>query len=183
MSIFFRIKYENCQEISSSQLDNGLLEIVLPKNCSNSELNQYLNNISSDFDVIENKQKKATESFRKKVKQLIEKYKEEFNLDLRINLRIQTKTQKINDCHVQVHGISFDTNMSLITFLQFASDDILEKIVRCTVYDAACQYENLCSEYRIPISGDEYQKMTSDYNDASKQLNDFLKKNPILSIK
>lgn len=104
-------------------------------------------------------------------------------LDLRINLRIQTKTQKINDCHVQVHGISFDTNMSLITFLQFASDDILEKIVRCTVYDAACQYENLCSEYRIPISGDEYQKMTSDYNDASKQLNDFLKKNPILSIK
>lgn len=183
MGIFFRIKNEDCQEITSSQLDNGLLEIVAPKNCSKSELNQYLNSIRSELDVIENKQKKATENFRKKTKQLIEKYKEEFNLNLRINLRIQTKTKKLNDCHVEAHGISFDTNMSLVTYLQFVSDDILEKIVRCTVYDAACQYENLCSEYRIPISNDEFQKMISDYNDAAKHFNDFLKKDPVLSIK
>lgn len=212
MSIFFRIKYENCQEITSSQLDNGLLEVVVPENCSNSDIEQYLNSISSEFDVIEKKQKKATEIFRKKVEQLIEKYKKHFNLNLLINLRIQTKTRKLNDCHVELHGISFDANMSLKKHLQFVSDDILEKIVKCTVYDLACKYETLCSringivvgastfpdfekvdtsyynfpksaKYVLTIPADELEKMKSDYYDASKQLNDFLKKNPILSIK
>lgn len=187
MSIFLQIKKRNCQEITSSQLDNGLLEVVVPENCSNSDINQYVNSIlRSEFAVIENKQKKATEMFRKKVEQLIEKYKKHFNLNLQISLRIQTRTQKLNDYHVELHGTSFDANMSLIKYLQFVSDDILEKIVKVTVFDIASEYETLYYNYS---KDDKYEleildeKSKSDYYDAAKQVNDFLKKDPILSIR
>lgn len=190
MSIFLQIKKRNCQEITSSQLDNGLLEVVVPENCSNSDIDQYVDGIiSSEFAVIENKQKKATEMFQKKAEQLIEKYKKHFNLNLQISLCIQTNPQKLNDCRVEFHETSFDANMSLTKYLQFVSDDILEKVVRLTVFDIACEYETLCRnyskdyKYKLIMPDDELETMKSDCYDVEEQLNDFIKRDPIFSIR
>ena len=212
MSIFVRIEKDDCQEITSSQLENGLLEIVAPKNCSDADLNKYLNGLESEFCIIEKQQKKATKIFRKKVIQLIDKYKEELNLNFSIELRLQTKTKKLNNCNVAVHGIMFIGHMTFIAILQYASDDVLEKIVRYTMYDLACQYEQLWSEinevtmcsfkypdgegftaysseipqeakYQITISYSELQNIQSEYDEAVKQFCDYMKKNPIGTIR
>ena len=198
MSIFVRIKREDCQSIISSQLDSGLLEIVIPKNCAESEINKHLNSIRSEFAAIGVKQKEETEIFRKKVKKLIDQYAKEFELHFLIKLRLQKKTKKLNDCNVEVHGVVFQGNVSLMAILQFVDDTILERIVRYTVYDMACQYEQLWSEikerrstvllfpdnevieetrydipeaakYHIAVPYSEIQKIQSDYYDAVKQ--------------
>lgn len=212
MGIFLSIRKEDCQEITSSQLDNGLLEIVGPKSCSDAELSKYLSSISSELSAIEKKQKKKTEVFRKKVKQLIDKYEEEFKLNVFVKLRLQEKTQKLNDCNLNLYGIEFEANVALMAALQYVPEDIAEKIIRYTVYDLACMYEQRCSEikgftastirftesdvineskvevpekakYMITMPYSEIEKIQEDYKDAVKQFCDYLKKNHIASIK
>lgn len=211
MSIYIRINKEDCQEITSSH-DNGLLELVVPKDVSNADLNKYLNSISSEFAVIQDEQKKTTEIFRKKVRVLIEKYVDEFKIDnrLSIKLRLQTKTRKLNDCNVSAHGITFDANMDILGALQYLPDDVVEQIVRCTVYMIACEYEELWSniknfnvgkftypdkeeivssskipeeeKYHLNISYDEVQKIKADYAAACQKFSDLMQKAPISYI-
>lgn len=209
-SMFFSVIKEECQEMSLSQKENGLLEIVLPKSCDDKELSKYINGLGmEEYNKIVDKQKKSKEVFRKNVAKLIEKYKKEFNLPFEIKLRLQTKSNKLNDCNVEVHGIVFKGNMSIATLLQYFPDDIVEKIIRCTVYMIACEYEELFGringitmgvleytdsesehcyyseieeekKYRISLETSEIQKIKSDYELAVKQLFEEMKKKPIM---
>lgn len=207
MSIFFRIKNEDCKEVTLSQLENGILEIIAPKDYGNAEINKYLNDHAAELIEIEDKQRKATEIFRKKVKKLIDKYSEEFKLNFVTNLRLQVKTKKLNEGKVELHGILFNGNLSLMSATQFIPEEVVEKIVRYTIYTMACQYEQIWSEikgfkvgsfkfpdigdvtethygvdesgkYRLDISNDEVTKIQEDYKDAVKQFCDYMENNP-----
>lgn len=114
MSVFFRIKNENCKEVTLSQLENGILEIIAPKDYGNAEIKKYLNDHAAELAVIEDKQKKATENFRKKVKKLIDDYSDEFKLNFVTKLRLQVKTKKLNEGKVELHGILFEGNLALM---------------------------------------------------------------------
>lgn len=207
MSIFFRIKNEDCKEVSLSQLENGILEITAPKNYSNAEIKSYLNDHAEELTEIEDKQKKATEVFRKKVKKLIDEYSEEFKLNFVTNLRLQVKTRKLNEGKVELHGILFNGNLSLMSATQFIPEEVVEKIVRYTIYAMACQYEQLWSDikgfkvgafklpdiqevtethygvdesgkYHITMPYEEIQKIQEDYKEAVKQFCEYMDSNP-----
>ena len=207
-NLFFRVTKEDCQEVSSSQNENGLLEIVAPKNCDDKEIIKHIMGLgTTEYD----KQKRAKEAFRKKVSKMIDKYREEFNLPFIIKLRLQTKTKKINDCNVECHGIVFEGNLLIAAFLQYFPDELVEKIIRCTVYMMACEYEERTFElksltigtlsfpdgkiessehfdvpedakYSISLEYSEIQKIKSDYELAVKQIVDGMKRKPIMSI-
>lgn len=209
-SMFYRVIKEDCQKMSFSQKENGLLEIVMPKDYDNKELSKFISGLGSEeYSKIVDKQKKAKEVFRNKAKQMIDKYREEFKLPFLINLRIQTKTKKFNDCSVELHGIVFEGHLSLVFFLQYFSDELLEKIIRCTVFIMACEYEQRFSEldvvttnvfnisdggikrinctkipkeakYRITLEYSEIEKIKADYDAAYKQILDDMKKYPIM---
>ncbi|MEE1249178.1 MAG: hypothetical protein UHU19_08135 [Lachnospiraceae bacterium] len=211
MSVFFRIKNDDCNEVTLSQLENGILEIIAPKNYGNAEIKQYLNDHAAELEGIEDKQKKATEVFRKKVKKMIDVYSEEFKLNFVTNLRLQVKTRKLNEGKVELHGILFNGNLSLMSATQFIPEEVVEKIVRYTIYTMACQYEQLWSEikgfkvgsfkvpdigdvtethyaveetgkYRITMPYDEIQKIQDEYKDAVKQFCEYMDNNPTYSF-
>lgn len=72
-NLFFRVTKEDCQEVSSSQNENGLLEIVAPKNCDDKEIIKHIMGLgTTEYD----KQKRAKEAFRKKVSKMIDKYRD-----------------------------------------------------------------------------------------------------------
>lgn len=207
-SIFFSVIKEDCQEVSSSQNENGLLQIVVPQNSNDREIVKYIKSLGNE---VYDKQKKEKEAFRKKVSKMIDKYKEEFNLPFMIKLRIQAKTKKLNDSSVESHGIVFEGNLSIAAILQYFSDELVEKIIRCTVYMIACEYEERSFEvkgvsagtrsfpggkiessehfevpeevkYSISLEYSEIQKIKSDYESAVKEIIDGMKKQPIMSI-
>ncbi len=206
-NIFYSIIKADCQEISSSLNDNGLLEVTIPKNCTNEELSKYFYNFGEEEQSkIVDKQKKAKEVFRKKVKKMIEKYRKEFDLDLIISLRIQNDTKKLNDCRVEVHGISFDSNLLVSSFLQYSPDELVEKMIRSTVFEIACQYAELWDKiksmsagvfepsggetktqykvsekgkYRVSVPDSEIKKINEDYETACKQIVEDLSKRSI----
>lgn len=207
MSVFFRIKNENCKEVTLSQLENGILEIIAPKDYGNAEIKKYLNDHAAELAVIEDKQKKATENFRKKVKKLIDDYSDEFKLNFVTKLRLQVKTKKLNEGKVELHGILFEGNLALMSATQFIPDEVVEKIVRYTVYTMACQYEQIWSEikgfkvgsfkfpdigdvtethygveesgkYHITMPYEEIQKIQEDYKEAVKQFCEYMDDNP-----
>ncbi|MDD2978775.1 MAG: hypothetical protein PHN80_02265 [Hespellia sp.] len=207
-SLFFSVIKEDCQEMSSSQNESGLLEVVAPKNCDDKEIIKHIMGLGT---TAHDKQKNAKEAFRKKVSKMIDKYKEEFNLPFIIKLRLQTKTKKLNDCNVECHGIVFEGNLLIAAFLQYFPDELVEKIIRCTVYMMACEYEERTFElksltigtlsfpdgkiessehfdlpedakYSISLEYSEIQKIKSDYELAVKQIVDGMKRKPIMSI-
>lgn len=204
-NIFYSIIKADCQEINSSLNENGLLELTIPKNCTDEERSKYFRSLGAEErSKIADKQKKAKEAFRKKVNKMIDKYKKEFNLPLMIKLRLQNKTEKLNNCSVELHGLVFDSNLSIISILQYFPDELVEKIIRCTVYMIACQYEELCSQikgistgmfkfpdgeiesntyevseeakYRISVPYSEIEKIKADYEAACYQFREDLKK-------
>ncbi len=207
-SLFFSVIKEDCREVSSSQNENGLLEIVAPKNCDDKAIIKHIMGLGT---VEHDKQKKAKEAFRKKVSEMIDKYKEEFNLPFIIRLRLQAKTKKLNDSSVERHGIVFEGNLSIAAILQYFPDELVEKIIRCTVYMIACEYEERSFEikslsvgtrsfpdgniessehfevpeeakYSISLEYSEIQKIKSDYESAVKQILDGMKRQPIMNI-
>lgn len=212
-SVFFTVIKEDCHEVSLSQKENGLLEIVILKECDDKEAVKYLCSLDAEeCKKIVDKQKKAKEVFRNKVKILIDKYAEEFTLPFSIKFRIQTISKKINDCNVELHGNIFEGNLSIYAVLQFFSDEIVEKIIRNTVYSMACKYEIKYSEikysitnvinlkdrtiesssyaeipeelkYRVSLEYSEIKKIEADYDSAVKIVIDVLKKQPILAVK
>lgn len=211
-SMFFCLKKEDCLVIDSSQKGNGLLEIVAPKNCSDRELLEYIRGLGmEEYNKIIDRQKKAKEVFRKKVKKMIDKYKEEFDLPLMIDLRLQMRTKKLNDCNVELYGIFFKGNLSIAAGLQYYPDELIEKIIRCTIYALACKYERRFSsiknmttntfsipdgqmksceyyevpedaKYRVLLEADEAQRIISDYEAAIKQILNDMEKQPIYRV-
>lgn len=203
----FQSEKSRLQSDSLSQLENGILEVITPTDCDNSEVSRYLNEHGAELTDIEDKQKKATEFFRKKIKKLIDKYSEEFKLNFVTKLRLQVKTQKLNDGKVELHGILFEGNLALMAATQFVPEEVVEKIVRYTIYSMACQYEQIWSEikgfkvgslkvpdieevtktnypvsesgkYLITMPYDEVKKIQEDYKDAVKQFCDYIENNP-----
>lgn len=210
-NIVYSIIKADCQEISSSLNENGLLEFTIPKNCTDEEFSRYLCSLGAEErSKITDKQKKTKEAFRKKVNEMIDKYKKEFDLTLFIKLRLQNKTKKVNDYNVQIQGIEFNGNLSIISILQYFPDELVEKIIRCTVYMIACQYQELYSQvkgmsvgtfkfpdeeiesktykiseeekYRIPVPYSEIEKIKTDYEAACNQFFEDLDKHPISYI-
>ena len=153
-----------------------------------------------DIIVIQEKSKKA---FRKKVKELIDKYRKELGLDFSINLTFMTKTNKLRDWHVDLHGIVFTGYISLLAATQFFPDETVDKIIHCGVYSIAREYEQMCGQisgftwgevdiltgetisethhpgtgpkYRLPLSESEEEKIISDYRTAEKHIIQSLK--------
>ena len=163
-SILFRIHKKDCKEVSSSITENGFLEITVPKtDTADTALNKYLRDLSGEKrDEIVTLQKKNNEAFRKKVKKLIDKYQKEFDLPFVTTLQIRKQTQKLNDCRVQLHGIVYEGKVLLAPPLQYMPDDVIEKIVRCTVYMLALDYENKWSEINsITVGTGKYPDMDS----------------------
>ena len=62
-NIFYSLIIEDCQEIRSSVKENGLLELVIPKECSSKEFTDYFRSL--DLVAIADKQAKEKEKFRK----------------------------------------------------------------------------------------------------------------------
>ena len=150
--------------MSSSIAENGLLEITVPKtDTADTTHNKYLCELSGEeCDEIVTLQKKNNEAFRKKVKKLIDKYQKDFDLPFVATLQIRKQTKKLNDCRVELHGIVFEGKVFLAPLLQYMPDDVIEKIVRCTVYMLALDYENKWSEINsITVGTGEYLDMDS----------------------
>lgn len=211
-SIFFSVVKQDCQEVSALQKENGLLEIIIPSDYDNNELGKYFNSLDEEeYNKIVDKQKKAKEVFRKNVNKMINKFRDEFKLPFNIKLRIQTKTKKLSDWNIDVHGIFFEGNLSLIALLQYFSDELVEKIVRNTVLSIAREYEIKVSRiqgvatcnvdfingeiesnefygdlqninYKIPLKYDEIREIISDYETGAGQIIKDMKKQPIMSI-
>lgn len=73
--------------MSSSQIENGLLEIVMPKNYDDIEFLNYIKDLSKvEYNKILDKQEKVKKVFRENIKKLINKYKKEFKLPFTIRL-------------------------------------------------------------------------------------------------
>ena len=60
---------------------------------------------------------------------MIDEYSEEFKLNFVTNLRLQVKTRKLNEGKVELHGILFNGNLSLMSATQFIPEEVVEKIV------------------------------------------------------
>lgn len=208
-NIFYSIIKSDCQEISSSLNENGLLEFTIPKNCTDEEFSKYFRSLGTEeHSKIADKQKKSKEVFRKKVNKMIDKYRKEFDLPFMIDLRIQSKTQKINDCNGEFHGWVYESNLMIISILQYFPDELVEKIIRYTVYLIACQYEESYSKikymsvgalefpdgeesikqqyevpeeakYHVSVPYSKIKKMETDYKAACNQFSGDLKKHPI----
>ncbi len=212
-NIFFRIKKTDCEDISYKFEKNGLLEITVPRASGNAEINDFFRNLGAEqLEELADKQKKYKEAFRKKTKKKINKYLKEFDLPFLVDLQLRNQTKKLNDCHVDVHGIVIEGKMLLVSVLQFVSDEIVDKIVRCTVYMLACDYENVSNnmksitvavnkfpeeienisethyevpkemKYEITIPYDEIKKIQANYEEAVKQFVSEMKADPIMSI-
>lgn len=209
-NIFFNIIKKDCQEVSSYQKDNGLLDIVTPIEYDDNEVINYIKNLD-EYNFVVDKQKKAKEVFRKKVRKLIDKYSVEFNLPFYSKLRIQEKSNKLNICNLEVQGIVFEGIISISAIMQFFSDEIIEKIIKFSVYIIACKYEKLLSElggvvvcslnsrdkdaeytryeeipeekkYKISLENNEVEIIKSEYEFAFKEIIDYLKTQSIISI-
>ena len=196
--------------MSSSIAENGRLEITVPKtDTADTALNKYLRDLSGEKrDEIVTLQKKNKEAFRKKVKKLIDKYQKDFDLPFVTTLQIRQQTKKLNDCRVELHGIVFEGKMLLAPPLQYMSDDVIKKIVRCTVYILAVDYETKWSKinsitvgtgkypymnsfktesapvakeekYRIQYPYNEINLIKADYEKAIKQYIDEMNRAPI----
>lgn len=176
-----RIVKKDCSVITSSQLENGIYEIVAPKECGDKELSDYLNLHVSEFGLIEKQQKNATKKFRDKVDKLIDKYKEEFKLKNSFKLRMLSKMNRMFESGVEIHGIETVASVSISSILQYVSEDLLEKIVRCAVYSVAVECEEK-DNFQITMPISEIKVIQSEYTDAEKSIIDELKRNPIISL-
>lgn len=154
-NIFYSIVKTDCQEIKSSLNENGLLEFTVPKNYTDGGASKYFDSLSKEErSEIVNKQKKTLKVFREKVEKMIDKYAKEFDLPIRINLKLLTKTKKLNDCNIQGPPIDLHGNLSIVAILQYFPDGLVEKIMRCTVLTLACEYEKCCSQIRNMPDGE-----------------------------
>lgn len=185
-----RLVKQDCDEITSSQLEDGIFEIIVPKKCKDSEINGYLNGLGAEISNIESKQKKAREKFRKKVDGLIDDYKKEFQLNFMINLRIDPKLRQMFNSSVEIHGIEFSGKISISSILQYMPEDVVDNVVRCAVYTAAVEYENRWSKlnaaesdkYQITMQYSEIKKIQTDYSTAEQDIMKEMRTNPIISI-
>ncbi len=211
--IYFRIKKTDTKDISYVFEENGLLEMTVPRESRDDEINEFFKNLGSKkIKELADEQKKYKETFRTKIKDRIKEYRKEFDLPFTIDLQVRNKTNKLNDCHVDVHGTQFEGKMQLWSILQFVSYEIVDKIVRCTVYMMALDYEDITSKikgvtssslristeiklvsketyevpeklkYHIPLPQDDIKKIQADYEKAAKQFHAEIKANPIICI-
>ena len=208
----FRIIKTDCKEISYAVADNGLMDITAPSDCGNFDISAFFNSLGqAKIDEIADKQKKYKEKLRKKLHKQIKEYADEFKLPFTIDLQLRNKTKKLNDSHVEVYGISFEGKMQLAAVLQYLPEDIVDGIVRFSVYDMAIDFENVCSQitgvkvgsfqypdvenakeehygkpdeakYQISMTHDQIKKIQVDYQNAVKQFMAEMEKNPILSL-
>lgn len=212
MGIFFRFIRTDCKKISSSVAENGLLEIKVPTDVTNEDFNKYINSLgAAKYAEIADKQKKSKEAFRKYTKKIIDKYADEFGLDFGISLQLREKTNKLNDCRIELNGMVFEGKMLFGIPIQYMPDDVVESIIRYTVYLLAIEYETRWSEihsftvgtgrfpdmdsfteksapvseeakYRITIPKAKIDKMAAEYNKAVKKYNAEMQKAPIGSF-
>lgn len=161
-TVFLSITKADCDEISYTLAKNGLMEITIPLDRDNDDVNTFLHDIDvTNLYKIADKQKKCTEAFRKKVKKMIDKCRKDFDLPIDIDLQLRVNTKKLCDGHVDVHGIVFDGKMLLASNLQYFSDDIVGKIVRYAVFVVACDYESKWS--RINSVDVSIGKMSTEF--------------------
>jgi len=212
-NIFFSVIKEGCKEVSSSLKENGLLEIIMPKDCSDEHYKNFFEGLGVDeCNKIVDKQKKAKEVFRNKVKNMIDKYRDELNLPFMINLRIMANTKKLSDCNVELNGIIFEGNILFSAILQYFSDELVEKIIKSEVVSIACEYETQFSmikgvivnridlkngknesskyegvpeeiKYRNPLEYSEIRNIKADYVSAVRIIVDDLRKQAIIACK
>lgn len=195
--IFFSLNKTACNEITSTLNENGLPEITAPESTSDSDIINYLHSID-ERDGIGVKQEKGKKAFRKKVKELGNKYSKELHLDFCINITLKTKTKKLIDWHVDVHGIVFDGYISLDAVLQFFPDELIDKLIHFAVCSIAKEYEQMCSrltdltvgradistgetisktrysgagpKYTFPLSESKEKKIVSDFKKAAEEI-------------
>ena len=202
VGLFLGITRADCKEVSSSIKENGLLEITAPKNCTDKKISEHLRTL--DIDAILEKQKKAKETFRKKIKKLIAKYAKEFDIPFPIDLRFIAKPKYLCNGEAEVNGIIFSGRVSFVTVLQFCPDAMVEKLVKYAVYMVAIRYEEICcnnpsfsvkthdmmsgedtlvgsidvpeSKYSINLKPSEVKKLQADYNEAVNQFHKEMEK-------
>lgn len=210
--MFFYVKNEESEELSSSQKEDSLLEIVVPTKCDDKTILEYIKSLGKEeYNEIVYKQNKAKEVFRKKVNKIIKKCKEKFKLPFVIYLRIPSKPKKLIEYNLESHGIIFEGNISISVIFQYFSEELIEKIIRYLVYMIACEYERkvglakdvmfICSEYpdgeiknviccdeleegkyHVVLGNNEIQEIKSDYELAIKQISSDMKNRPIMSV-
>lgn len=153
--IFCSIIETDCKEIKSSiNEENGFLEFTAPKNCTGGEVSEYFHSLSEEeHSEIANKQKKSQKVFRKKVREMIDKYAKEFDLPLRIELTIRAQTKRMNCYSIRQEGIDFHGNLSIMYAWQYFPDELVEKVMRGSVFGLAREYENLWSQIKGMRSG------------------------------
>ena len=208
----FRITRSDCNKISYTIADNGLMEISAPQDSKDTDINTFLSALGQEeFEGIADRQKKLKEKFRKKTHEQIKRYADEFEIPFLIDLQLRNKTKKLNDFHVDVHGICFEGKMQLVAILQYFPEDVVDKIVRYSVYGVAIDYENVCSrikgikvstfqfpdienakekhygtpyeaKYRISMPYDQIKKIQADYEKAVIKFGDIIEASPIISI-
>ena len=148
---------------------------------------------------------KMKEAFREKVLKIIDEMKKEFDLKLYTTLTIKSNTRELCKAHAEVHGIDISGKIMINSILQDFSDDVVEKVIKSSVYMLAQDYEDKCSKvtsvkvgsadlsageiksstmatlpaeikFRLNVSRQEYLKIDEDYAAAIKQINEELKK-------
>lgn len=91
-NIFYSIVKTDCQEIESSLNENDILEFTIPNNCTDGELSRYFCSLGVKKLVeINRKQRETLSDFREKVKGMIDKCAEEFDLPFFIVPTLQTR--------------------------------------------------------------------------------------------
>lgn len=77
------------------------------------------------------------------------------------------------------HEITFYGSFSITSVLQYFPDELVETLIRGTVFILACEYKEQWEEYHIPISASEVERMDADYRVARNQIVDDYTKHPI----
>lgn len=194
--VYFHIldSKNNDQCVSYTAREDGLLELSMP-NCASYEVQYHISMFFAlvlDKDEIKkiiSKQNKMQEDFRKRVNQMVDKYRKEFDLNFDIKVGLITKARKINDANLKQHGEILQSHLILRDSLQYAPDEIVDRIIRYTIFYIARQYETFyCSDelgeivdpkYKVPISDIEICKIVVDYKAAVEELEKSLKAYPI----
>lgn len=167
-NMYFSIVKGNGTEVSCGVCDNGILEFQVPHNLDRKEITKILCNLKAEeCNEIIGIQKKEKEKFRKKVNQMIDVYKKEFNLQFGINLRLQSKPKKLMNSQFDIYGIIPEGLITIGDILQFYPDDIVKKIVRFAVSAIAIQCENKFRKINamettcVSVSNGDMKKHTS----------------------
>ena len=143
----------------------------------------------------------SKEHFREKSLKLIDKYKEEFGVNISTKLTIKANSSDICKTHADVHGIEITGIIMINAVLMNVSDEDLEKAIRYAVYMMAVDYEEKCSnlagfsakivsfpdsevkssapldtpeeaKFTLNVSHQEYLKIVDGINEVIKHINE-----------